>query len=482
MSSMIETVRGMHDMLPGEQRAAAHARTSLEAVITAHGYTPLDLPIIEHRDLYLRKLGEELAGKVYEFSFGGRELALRPEWTASVLRAYVAHLQDQPLPLRLSYVGPVFRYERPQRHTYRQFTQIGVELIGGPAPRADAEALALACAGLDAVGVTGYRVLVGHVGLIRAILGSLGLTERAQGALVWSLEHLRKDGPDAVGHTLREDVGAPPVGFDLPPGLDEGQATAWLLRTLQAMQIDLSTGTRTLDEVVARLLRKLRRHDEQGAIERALAILARLGTISGPPAATMPALAALLEAEGLQLDAYAELRAILDLLGAHGLDPAQVTIDFGIGRGLHYYTGIMFEIDDRSGLQLCGGGRYDDLVAALGGRSVPAVGFAYGLERVAAAAPALPPEAQRVALVAPVADTDYAYAQEVARSLRAHGLIASVDVRGRTLGKNLSDAVRRGVAFVAIVGADERQSRTLVWRDLVRHDERRITLEQIDGL
>ncbi|MEI8166544.1 MAG: ATP phosphoribosyltransferase regulatory subunit, partial [Chloroflexales bacterium] len=159
-----------------------------------------------------------------------------------------------------------------------------------------------------------------------------------------------------------------------------------------------------------------------------------------------------------------------------------VTIDFGIGRGLHYYTGIMFEIDDRSGLQLCGGGRYDDLVAALGGRSVPAVGFAYGLERVAAAAPALPPEAQRVALVAPVADTDYAYAQEVARSLRAHGLIASVDVRGRTLGKNLSDAVRRGVAFVAIVGADERQSRTLVWRDLVRHDERRITLEQIDGL
>ena len=197
----------------------------------------------------------------------------------------------------------------------------------------------------------------------------------------------------------------------------------------------------------------------------------------------MPALAALLEAEGLQLDAYAELRAILDLLSAHGLDPAQVTIDFGIGRGLHYYTGIMFEIDDRSGLQLCGGGRYDDLVATLGGRgNVPAVGFAYGLERVAAAATPPPVAQRRDALVAPVSDADYAYAQEVARRLRACGFVASVDVRGRSLGKNLSDAARRGTAFVAIVGAEERESRTLVWRDLAQHEERRVAFEALETL
>ena len=86
--------------------------------------------------------GPGVVGKVYEFSFSGRELALRPELTASVLRAYVGRLQDQPLPLRLRYAGPVFRNERPQRATYRQFTQVGVELIGGPAPRADAECIA----------------------------------------------------------------------------------------------------------------------------------------------------------------------------------------------------------------------------------------------------------------------------------------------------------------------------------------------------
>lgn len=483
MSGTIEAVRGMHDVLPVEQRAAAQVRAALEATLAGHGYTPLDLPIIEHRDLYLRKLGEELAGKIYEFSFGGRELALRPEWTASVLRAYVAHLQDQPLPLRLSYAGPVFRYERPQRHTYRQFTQVGVEIVGGPAPRADAEALALACAGLDAAGVTGYRVMIGHVGLIRELLGSLGLTERAQGALVWSLERLRTGGPEAVRERLREDAGEYPVGIELPPGLDEAQATAWLLRTLGAMQINLSTGTRSPDEVVARLLRKLRRGDEQAAIDRALAILAALGALSGAPAESLPALAALLEAEGLRSAAYDELRAILGLLPAHGLDPARVTINFGLGRGLHYYTGLIFEIDDPSGLQLCGGGRYDDLVAALGGRpGVPAVGFAYGLERVAAAAPAPAADGSRLAVVAPVADDDYAYALEVARHLRARGLVATVDVRGRSLAKNLSDAARRGAGFVAIVGVEERQSRTLVWRDLARRDERRLTLEEISGL
>ncbi|RRR73507.1 MAG: ATP phosphoribosyltransferase regulatory subunit [Candidatus Viridilinea halotolerans] len=480
---MIEAVRGMHDRLPLEQRAAAGVREALEATLVAYGYRAIDLPLLEQRDLYLRKLGEELAGKVYEFSFGGRDLALRPEWTASVLRAYVAHLQDQPLPLRLHYAGPVFRYERPQRHTYRQFTQVGGEIIGGPAPRADAEVLALACAGLDALGLDTYRVHVGHVGLVRQILARLGLSERAQNALVWSLERLRDGGPMAVRARLHEDAGEQPLGLTLPPGLDETQATAWLLRTLEAMQIDLRTGTRSPEAVVERLLRKLRRADEQPAVEHALTILTQLSTISGPPAVSMPAVAAILTAHDLVCPAYDELQAIVQLVAAHGLDPARITIDFGLGRGLHYYTGMIFEIDDAAGLQLCGGGRYDDLVTALGGRTAtPAVGFTYGLERVVAAAPPVLSDLPPTALVAPISDEDYAYAQEVARCLREQGLIVTVDLRSRPLARNLSDAARRGIAFVAIVGSEERADRTLVWRDLAHHDERRIALDALASL
>ena len=157
---MIELVRGMRDMLPGDYALQAAIAENIEQVLASYGYVSVDAPILERRELYLRKLGEELVGKIYEFSFNGRDLALRPEWTASVLRSYVARMQAEPLPLRLRYTGPVFRNERPQRHTFRQFTQLGVELIGGPTPRADAECLALACAGLDAVNVQDYRVRI----------------------------------------------------------------------------------------------------------------------------------------------------------------------------------------------------------------------------------------------------------------------------------------------------------------------------------
>jgi len=199
---MIDSVRGMRDVLPQELAGQLATAALLDQTLASYGYQPIELPIIEQRDLYGRKLGEELVGKVYEFSFSGRELALRPEWTASVLRAYVGRLQDQPLPLRLRYAGPVFRNERPQRATYRQFTQVGVELIGGPAPRADAECIALACAGLDAAGVQACRVRVGHIGLVRGLLRELGRAERTQGLLAWSLERMRQQGIGAVRDRL----------------------------------------------------------------------------------------------------------------------------------------------------------------------------------------------------------------------------------------------------------------------------------------
>ncbi len=480
MSSPIEAVRGMRDVLPREQRALAQVRAALERTLAQHGYEHIDLPIVEQRELYLRKLGEELVGKVYEFSFGGRDLALRPEWTASVLRAYVSTMQDQPLPLRLAYSGPVFRYERPQRGTYRQFTQVGVELVGGLVPRADAEAMALACAGLDAVGVSGYRVVVGHIGLIRELLTGLGLEERTQGILAWSMERMRAEGVAALRERISETIGEPPPGLELPAGLDEGQAAGWLLGMLDAMRIDLSTGTRDPQDVVARLLRKLRRGDPQPQIDRALDLLYRLGQLRGSPAEVLPQVAALLAEAGLVSVAYAELRAILALLADHGIDQSRVEIDLGLGRGLHYYTGLIFEIYDGDQMQICGGGRYDDLVSALGGRQpTPAVGFAYGLERVAALAAAAPPPAERVAMVAPVSDDDYAYALEVARHLRLRGFTATVDVRGRSVATNLRDASRRGVGYLAVVGDQERAQRTLVWRNLASRDERRIALDEI---
>lgn len=473
----IDPVRGMRDVGPADYAVAGAVRQRLTRVIADYGYQTLDLPVVEPRALYLRKLGEELVGKVYEFSFGGRDLALRPEWTASVLRAYVASMQDQPLPLRLSYAGPVFRYERPQRHTYRQFTQVGGEILGGPAPRADAEVIALALAGLRAAEVSDAQLRIGHIGLARELIARFTLPERIRGRLIWSLERLRADGREAVLSRLLADLGSPPEGLQLPAGLDDAQATAWLAGVLQAMRIDLNTGTRSSADVLARLLRSLRRADELPIVAAALDQLAQLAAIRGAAPQALAALTALLGAESA---AVRELSAIVALLTAQGIAPASIEIDGALGRGLHYYTGLVFEIIHPLAGQLCGGGRYDDLVTALGGRQVvPAVGFAYGLERVVAASQLNLPAAAAPIFVVAVSDAEYGYALQVAAALRAAGRPAVVDVRGRSMVANLRDAVRRGYATAAIVGAAEAAARTVVWRDLAAHQESTITFAQL---
>lgn len=479
MGTSIDPVRGMRDLLPPDYAAQAAVAARLDGVLAGYGYRPIDLPILEHRDLYLRKLGEELVGKVYEFSFSGRELALRPEWTASVLRAYVGRMQDHPLPLRLRYAGPVFRNERPQRATYRQFTQVGVELIGGPAPRADAECLALAVEGLCAAGVAAPRVRIGHIGLIRTVLAALGLTERTQGLLAWSLEKLRTQGVEAVRAGL--DAGQPAIALDpaLVAGMDDTQAEALLLHAMREIGVNLRFGSRPPEQIVGRLVRKLRREDPQPRVERALALLARLSHIHGPPHQSLPAAEALLREFSLPAAGLDELRAILALVAAHGVPADLLALDFGLGRGLHYYTGVIFEIYADDGLQICGGGRYDDLVTALGGRApTPAVGFAYGLERVVAAAQ--PPSDTPRAEVLVVAADDEAYPEtlRVAAGLRARGYVATVDVRGRALAGNLRDAARRVVSYVALVGG-EHPPGTLLWRDVAARAERRLALDDI---
>ncbi|WP_152541173.1 ATP phosphoribosyltransferase regulatory subunit [Kallotenue papyrolyticum] len=470
---MVEPVRGMHDVLPAQRSALKRIQTLLEATIERWGYQFLDLPILEHREMYLKKAGEELVGKLYDFEFHGRHLALRPEWTASVLRAYVHGLQSEPLPARLAYSGPVFRYERPQRMTYRQFTQVGVELIGGLPPLADAEVVALACRGLEAVGVRDYRLTVGHIGVVRALLGNLGLAERTANLLLWNLERLRAGQVELIRRQLAEAHGD--ELFDLGPlaALPDDQLEALLLTMLRAVGLRLDNSTRPPEAIVARLVRKLRRDDPQPRVERALELLSRLAATVGPPEDALPQLEALFAAEGIDPAPINELRAILELLAAQGVPLAHLTVNAGLGRGLHYYTGLIFEIYDADGLQLCGGGRYDDLVAAIGGRaSVPAVGFAYGLERVTHAAPPAAPATLPLVLVMAAAPEHRAAALQTALRLREHGYAALVDTRDRSLSANLRDAARRGAQAVII--CDARAPEVVRWHRLADHREREL--------
>ncbi|HMP39302.1 MAG TPA: ATP phosphoribosyltransferase regulatory subunit, partial [Roseiflexaceae bacterium] len=347
----------------------------------------------------------------------------------------------------------------------------------GPAPRADAECIGLACAALRAAGVNAFRVRVGHIGLIRAVLAALGLTERTQGMLIWSLERMRTHGLDAVRSRLTDHEVSVPLDPAMLEGIDDATAEALLLHALREIGVNLRFGTRPPEQIVGRLVRKLRRDDPQPRIERALTLLAELAAIHGRPDVVLPQVRRLLEAYGLPTDALSELRAILDLSLAHGVEPAHLEVDMGLGRGLHYYTGVIFEIYSLHDIQLCGGGRYDDLVATLGGRQpTPAVGFAYGLERVVAAAAPQPVESAPVVLVAATDDASHPYAVEVANVLRAAGYIAVADVRGRSPAGNLRVASRREFRFLALVGSAEQAQREVIWRDLEQRDDQRVAL------
>ena len=476
MENVVDAVRGMRDVLPEENLRHQHILAQLNAVLVGHGYQAIDLPLLEHRDLYVRKLGEELAGKIYEFSFHGRDLVLRPEWTASVLRAYISKMSDIALPLRLRYSGPVFRYERPQRGTWRQFTQLGVEMIGAAAPRADAEVLGMACAGLQAAAVTGYRITLGHIGIIRSLLGSLGVSERTRSVLTWSLERMRARGVDAVRDALLNEIEGEREGFDttLLDGLDDTQAEGLLLHTLRSIGVNLQFGTRPPEEIVRRLVRTLRRTDQRATIERAIAFLAELSVVRGAPAATLQVLRDVVSRYALPDPGFAELQSLIDTLPLHGVPLEAVTLDFGLGRGLHYYTGMMFEIDDASGMQICGGGRYDELVTALGGRhSVPAVGFAYGVERVVLASQSPAPVAPTtVSLIAEGRDA-YLYALQCAHQLRAAGFAVVLDERERPVTNHVREAQRRGNICLVVTDADASNA-TLQWRDV--RDSRVLTV------
>ena len=468
MDQIVDAVRGMRDILPEDWARQQHIAHQIGQLLALHGYQAIDLPILEHRDLYMRKLGEELVGKIYEFPFNGRDLALRPEWTASVLRTFIANkFADHPLPLRLCYTGPVFRYERPQRGTWRQFTQLGVEMIGAPSPRGDAEVLGLACAGLAQVGIDDYHVNLGHIGIIRSLLGSLGLSERTRSVLTWSLERMRTRGVDAVRDALLREMDGESQGFDtaILAGLDDAQAEELLLHTLRSIGVNLQFGTRPPEEIVRRLVRTMRTSDQHATVERAITFLAELSAIRATPHIAINALIELITRYDLPDPGVAQLQDLIKLLPLHGVDSDRVTLDFGLGRGLHYYTGMMFEIDNPSGLQLCGGGRYDELVTALGGKqSTPAVGFAYGLERVVLAAPDLqPPKSQGVMIIPQEADA-YTYALHIAHGMRALGVVAVCEMRERSLFQQLRDAQKRNLVPI-VVSHDDAAAGMVQWRE-----------------
>jgi histidyl-tRNA synthetase len=168
-SEPIKAVRGVRDILPDERGLWRVAEIAAAGVARRFGYREIETPVIEHAELIERSAGEDtdaVAKELYRFEDrGGRLLALRPEATAGVVRAYFeGGLNQGPQPARLHLIGPMFRYDRPQKGRYRQFFQFNVEAIGGASPALDAEVIELARTWLVDVGIGELTLLLNTIG------------------------------------------------------------------------------------------------------------------------------------------------------------------------------------------------------------------------------------------------------------------------------------------------------------------------------
>jgi len=165
---LIQAVKGMRDILPPASGVWNEVEAAARQVFRNFNYHEIRTPLLEETSLFARGVGEEtdiVSKEMYTFDDHGSSLTLRPENTASVLRAYVEHrLDQQPGVQKLYYIGPMFRRERPQKGRYRQFFQIGAEAIGADSPALDAEAIELAVAILQAAGISGFELLINSVG------------------------------------------------------------------------------------------------------------------------------------------------------------------------------------------------------------------------------------------------------------------------------------------------------------------------------
>jgi histidyl-tRNA synthetase len=174
--SMIQRPRGTRDFGPEEMEVRRFFEDMMRQEAILHGFREVTTPIFEHTELFTIKSGPGVVEEIYAFQDkGGRDICLRPELTASVMRFFVNELSNLPRPLKVFYFGQCFRYERPQAGRFREFFQFGAEIVGNPTPETDAEVIGLAAAIMERTGLRDYKVRIGHIGILREMLSRSGV-------------------------------------------------------------------------------------------------------------------------------------------------------------------------------------------------------------------------------------------------------------------------------------------------------------------
>ena len=385
-TDLISRLNHMRDLGPSEAEENFDASRRMTEILSRGDFKRLDTPVLEPTDLFVRKSGGEVSSSLYSFQDpGGMSVSLRPEFTPSIIRWYIENEPNSPAPRRYQYSGPVFRYAGSRRGRFRQFQQVGAELIGVSDTNGDVEILTTAVGCLRAAGVADFTLRLGHIGMIRDIVQAQGLSDQVEMFIISNLEQIGRgsdfaerltESATAAGLVMRERRAVPAT-----EGLDEAMPELEVIRR----SISGPTGRRSARQILARLSSRMKRACSRSDFTSALDNVSRLVSLSGSAWRVMEDAEAILKSNGASLSGVRSLGASLFKLGAEGVDESTIHLDLSFVRGVTYYTGIVFEFLDGKGggeYAIGGGGRYDDLVKAFGGDSAPACGFALYVDEV----------------------------------------------------------------------------------------------------
>ena len=393
MMSPINRLAGMRDLTGRAYQRVRDATDSLRAFLSKNRFAPIETPLVEETELFVRKSGGELTSRLYTFTDpGGRRVSLRPEFTSSVIRLFIQQRATLTLPVRWHYSGPVFRYESGERDDYRQSTQVGAEIVGAGGVDADAEVIHLAWEGLNQIGFReGHLVRVGHIGILQDLLGAFGLSESAKLFIISSVHALASGVTDVAALRRRAEavglLGASHDSAEAAAQRDMGGETAnEFIRDVLKDSTSTAVGRRTPEQIVARLMRKASEFNDPGTFEDALSLVSQLARLVAPAEAALKETRRIAGLKGITIDRFDEMEWLLSELARQGIPKTRLYFNLGLTRGFAYYSGVIFDLVDSSAardVSVGGGGRYDGLVRALGANEdVPALGFAYNLDQL----------------------------------------------------------------------------------------------------
>ena len=412
---MYQAPRGTSDILPAEQPYWRYAERTVAEITALYGYQRIDTPVFEDTGLFTRGVGEGtdiVEKEMYTFEDkGGKSITLRPEGTAPVCRAYIQHgLHNLPQPVKLYYLAPIFRYERPQAGRLREHHQFGVEAIGDAGPALDAEVIDMAWRFYRRLGLTGLCLQINSIGC-------------------------RACRP-AYLEALKEYYAAHAAGLcaDCRTRLERNP-----LRLLDCKQPSCQPVAEAAPASTDYLCPECSAH-------------------------------------------FSGLKKHLDSLDI------PFTVNHRLVRGLDYYTRTVFEVqpeEEKGQSSIGAGGRYDDLIEALGGRPTPAIGFGVGIERVilnlkkqGLGVPAVP---SLKVLIASMGEAAGETAVRLAAELREAGIGAVAAGGGRSLKAQLRQANALGVAYTVIIGEDEVKAGTATLRHMADARQETVPLHDLSA-